>query len=114
MGIGRYGGLNKRRSARYPKRFMAEMEYDGSIHEIRTIDISEHGVLIPKRIPPPIGAHVKIHLTIRDEKTVFEGVVKRLSKCLINRVQTVGIGIDISSPEYKEFVKDKILITGDD
>lgn len=111
MAAGRYGGLEKRRSTRFPKRFKAEMEYEGIIHEIRTIDISEHGVLIPKRIPPPVGTCVKVYLTIRDDKAVFEGVVTRLTKCLVNRVQTIGIGIDISSPEYQEFVKDKILVT---
>jgi len=114
MAAGRYGGSEKRRSRRFSKRFKVEMEYEGKIHEIRTIDISEHGVLIPKRIPPPVGTRVTIYLTIRDEKAVFEGVVKRLAKCLVNRVQTTGIGIDISSPEYQEFVKDKILLSDKD
>ena len=108
--IGRYGGPDKRRSPRHDRRFMATMEYQGNIHEIRTIDISEHGVLIPKRIPPPIGTYVKLTLTIRDEASEFEGIVKRHTKCLVNGVESVGVGIDISSNEYREFVKNKILI----
>ena len=108
---GRYGGLEKRRSPRHPKKFIAKIEYEGKVHEIRTIDISEHGVLIPKRIPPPVGTLVKVCLTIRDETSSFEGVVKRHTKCLFYGVETVGIGIEFSSPEYQEFVKDKILIT---
>ena len=109
--IGRYGGADKRRSPRHNRRFMATMEYQGRTHEIRTIDISEHGVLIPKRVPPPIGSCVKITLTIRDEASVFEGVVKRHTKCLVNGIESVSAGIDISSSEYQEFVKNKILIT---
>jgi hypothetical protein len=89
---------------------MATMEYEGKTHEIRTIDISEHGVLIPKRIPPPIGTYVKLTLTIRDEASHFEGVVKRHTKCLVNGVESVGVGIDISTDEYREFVKNKIFI----
>jgi hypothetical protein len=107
---GRYGGPERRRSPRYDKRFRAALEYEGKIHDIRTIDISEHGVLIPRRIPPPIGTHIKLTLTIRDETSVFKGVVVRHTKCLVNGVETVGIGIDFSSLEYQEFVKDKILI----
>jgi len=114
MAAGRYGGPDKRRGPRFSKRFIAEMEYEGNIHEIRTINISEHGVLIPKRLPPPVGTRVKVYLTIRNEKAVFEGIVKRHTKCLVNKVQTIGIGIDISSPEYRAFVKDKILVTDAD
>lgn len=98
MAAGRYGGSDRRRGPRFPKRFMAAIEYEGKIHEIRTVNISEYGVLIPKRIPPPVGTRVKVYLTIRNEKAVFEGVVKRHTKCLVNKVQTNGIGIDISSP----------------
>lgn len=107
---GRYGGPEKRRSPRLSKRFIATIEYEGKVHEIRTIDISEHGVLIPKRIPPPLGTLVKVCLTIRDETSSFQGVVKRHTKCLFNGVETVGVGIEFSSLEYQEFVKDKILI----
>lgn len=107
---GRYGGPDKRRSTRLNRRFMATMEYQGRTHEIRTIDISEHGVLIPKRMPPPIGSCVMITLTIRDEASVFEGVVKRHTKCLVNGVESVGVGIDIPSDEYREFVKNKLSI----
>jgi hypothetical protein len=89
---------------------MATMECEGKTHEIRTIDISEHGVLIPKRLPPPIGTCVRLTLTIRDEASVFEGVVKRHTKCFVNGVACVGVGIDIPSDEYREFVKNKILI----
>lgn len=89
---------------------MATMEYEGKTHEIRTIDISEHGVLIPKRKPPPIGTYVKLTLTVRDEASEFEGVVKRHTKCLVNGVESVGVGIDISSDEFREFVKNKISI----
>ena len=108
---GRYGGQEKRKSPRLPKMFIATIEYEGKVHEIRTIDISEHGVLIPKRIPPPVGTHVKVCLTMRGETSVFEGVVKRHTKCLFNGVETVGIGIEFPSLEYQQFVKDKILIT---
>lgn len=86
------------------------MEYEGNTQEIRTIDISEHGVLIPRRTPPPIGTRIKLTLTIRDETSIFEGVVVRHTKCLVSGVQTVGIGIDFSSAEYQSFVRDKILI----
>ena len=110
MSPGRYGGSEKRRAPRFSKRFIAEMEYEGNIHEIRTINISQHGVLIPKRLPPPLGSRVKVHLTIRNEKAVFEGIVKRHTKCLINKVQTTGIAIEISSAEYRAFVRDKILV----
>ena len=107
----RYGGEENRRSPRHNRRFMATMEYEGKSHEIRTIDVSEHGVLIPKRVPPPIGTHVKLTLTIRGETSVFEGVIIRHARYKINGVETVGIGIDFPSVEYREFVKDKILIT---
>jgi len=107
---GRYGGPESRRSPRYDRRFRVLLEYEGSNHEIRTIDISEHGVLIPRRIPPPIGTRLKLTLTIRDETSIFEGVVIRHTKCLVNGVQTTGVGIDVISPEYRDFVKDKILI----
>jgi len=106
-----HDGSEKRRSRRHEKRFQAIVEFDGVIHEVRTIDISCHGVLIPRRIPPPLGTKVKLTLNIRDEVSTFEGVVKRHMKCLVNRVQTTGVGIDISSPEYEAFVRDKILIT---
>ena len=108
---GLHEGLEKRRSRRHDKRFQVILEYEGKIHEIRTIDISEHGVLIPKRLPPPVGTKVKLTLNIRDEISTFEGIVKRHTKCLVNGMQTTGVGIDFHSPEYEEFVKDKILIT---
>lgn len=107
---GRYGGSDKRRSPRQERRFLVTIEYEGKTYEIRTIDISEHGVLIPKRVPPPIGTHVKLTLTIRDETSIFEGVVKRHTKYLLNGVETVGVGIDFSSIEYQAFVKNKISI----
>jgi hypothetical protein len=110
MTVSRYGGSDKRRSPRYDRRFMVTIGYEGNTHEIRTINISEHGVLIPKRVPVPIGSHVELTLTIRDETSIFEGVVKRLKKCFINGVETVCVGIDISSSEYQEFVKNNILI----
>jgi len=108
---GRYGGPERRRSPRYDKRFRVILEYESKTHEIRTIDISKHGVLIPRRMPPPVGTHVKVTLTIGDETFTFEGIVRRHTKCLLDGVQTTSIGIDFSSPEYLEFVKDKILIT---
>jgi len=86
------------------------MEYEGKIHEIRSIDISEHGVLIPRRIPAPIGTHIKLTLILRDETSVFNGVVVRHTKCLVNGAETLAMGIDFSSPEYQEFVKEKISI----
>jgi len=109
MTKGWYGGPEKRRSSRHGRRFVVTMEYKGETHEIRTIDISEHGVLIPKRKPPAIGTRVKLSLTIRDETSQFEGIVKRHSKCLVNGVETVGVGIDFSSLDYQEFVKNRIL-----
>jgi hypothetical protein len=110
MTKGRYGGPERRRSPRYDKRFRVTLEYEGKTYEIRTIDISKHGVLIPRRIPPPIGTHIKLTLSLRDEISIFEGVVIRHTRCLVNGIESVGIGIDFSSLEYQEFVKDKILI----
>jgi hypothetical protein len=107
---GRYGGIQRRRSPRYEKRFRIALEYEGKTYEIRTIDISEHGVLIPRRLPPPIGTHIKLTLSLRDETSIFEGVVVRHTMCLVSRVETVGIGINFPSLEYQKFVKDKILI----
>jgi len=94
MAKGRYGDLEKRRSPRHPKKFIAKKEYEGKVHEIRTIDISEHGVLLPKRLPPSVGTHVKVFLTMRGEETSFTGIVKRHTKCLFNGVETVGVGIE--------------------
>ena len=105
MTKGRFGGSEKRRSPRYDRRLSALLEYDGTTYVMRTIDISKHGVLIPRRMPPPIGTPVTLTLTIRDNRSIFEGIVKRHTKCLVNGVQTVGIGIDISSPDYLDFVK---------
>jgi hypothetical protein len=110
MTEGRYGGHQRRRSPRYERRFRVTLEYEGKTYEIRTIDISNHGVLIPRRLPPPIGTHIKLTLSLRNETSTFEGVVIRHTMCLVNGVETVGIGIDFSSLEYQEFVKDKILI----
>ena len=106
-----HDGPEKRRSLRHDKRFQVTVEFEGGIYEVRTIDISKHGVLIPRRLPPPIGTNVKLTLKIRDEVCTFEGVVKRHTKRLVNGVKITGVGIDFSSPEYEEFVKDKILIT---
>ena len=110
MTKGRYGGPERRRSPRYDRRFRVTLEYEGKTYEIRTIDISKHGVLIPRRIPPLIGTHIKLTLSLRDEISIFEGVVIRHTRCLVNGIESVGIGIDFSSLEYQEFVKDKILI----
>ena len=107
---GRYGGSDKRRSPRRDKRFIVTIEYEDQTYEIRTIDISEHGVLIPKRVPPPVGTRVTLTLTIRDETSIFQGVVTRHTKRFVNGAETVGVGIDFSSPEYQEFVKNKISI----
>ena len=107
---GRFGGPERRRSPRHERRFHVILEYEGNIHKINTIDISKHGVLIPKRFPPPVGIDVKLTLIIRGETSTFEGIVKRHTKCLFNGVQTTGIGIDFSSPEYQEFVKEKIVL----
>ena len=106
-----HDGPEKRRSLRHDKRFQVILEFEGESHEVRTIDISKHGVLVPRRLPPPIGTNVKLTLKIRDEIATFEGVVKRHTKRLVNGVQTTAVGIDFSSAEYEEFVKDKILIT---
>lgn len=107
---GRYGGPDKRRSPRYDKRFMVTIEYEGKSHEIRTADISEHGVLIPKRLPPPVGTPVKVTLTIRDMTSVFEGVVRRHTRCLFSGAETTCMGIEIPSADYHEFVKNNIVI----
>ncbi len=108
---GLHGGTQKRRSARYDKKFQVKLEYEDAVHEVRTIDVSCHGVLIPRRTPPPIGTAVKLTLNIRGEVASFEGRVTRHTKCLVNGVQTTGIGIDFASAEYEEFVRDKIIIS---
>lgn len=108
---GRYGGPERRRSPRFQRRFHATLEYEGNAYEISTIDISKSGVLIPRRLPPPIGTHVKLSLTIRGHQSNFEGTVVRHTKCVVNGVQTSGIAIDFPSPEYEEFVKEKIIIS---
>lgn len=110
MTRGRYGGPDNRRSPRYDRRFRVLLECQGKTNEIRTIDISEHGVLIPRRMPPPIGTRVKLTLTIRDETAIFEGVVIRHTRSLVNGIQATGVGIDLFSSGYQDFVKNKILI----
>ncbi len=107
---GRYSGPERRRSTRHEKRFQAVLVYEGTSHEIRTINISLHGVLIPRRTPPPVGTAVRLILAIRGEKAVFEGTVARHTKCMVNGVPTTGIGIDFSSEDYQKFVRDKIVI----
>ena len=107
MTQGRYGGPEKRRSPRHDKRFRVTLEYDGKTYEIRTVNISRHGVQLPRRHPPPVGSHVKLTVPIRDETSIFEGIVIRYANCLVNGVKTTGIGIDIISPGYYGFVKDK-------
>ena len=111
MTQGRYGGPQKRRSPRYDKRFKVSLESEGETHEIRTINISRHGIQLPRRNPPPVGSHVKLTVTIRNETSIFEGIVIRHTHCLVNGVITTGTGIDIISPGYYEFVKDKITIS---
>ncbi|MHA2220358.1 MAG: PilZ domain-containing protein [Candidatus Hodarchaeales archaeon] len=111
MAKGRYGGPQKRRSPRHDKKFKATLEYEGKTYEIRTINISKHGVLLPRRNPPSIGSQVKLTITIMNETSIFEGIVIRHANCLVNGVKTTGIGIDIISPGYNEFVKDKITIS---
>ena len=110
MAKGWYGGSQKRRSPRHDKKFKVTLEYEGKTYEIRTVNISRHGVLLPRRNPPPVGSHVKLTVTIRDETSIFEGIVIQHANCLVNGVKTTGIGIDIISPGYDEFVKDKITI----
>ena len=109
MAKGWYGGSQKRRSPRYSKRFKVTIEYDGKTHEIRTLNISRHGVQLLKRNPPSVGTHVKLTITIKNETSIFEGIVERYTKCCVNGVKTTGIGIDIISPWYSEFVEDKIF-----
>ena len=110
MAKGWYGGQQKRRSPRYDKKLKTTLEYEGKTYEVRTINISRHGVLLPRRNPPSIGSHVKLTITINYETSIFEGIVIRYANCLVNGVKTTGIGIDIISPGYDEFVKDKITI----
>jgi hypothetical protein len=111
MTLGRYGGPQKRRSPRYDKRFKVTLECEGETHDIRTVNISRHGIQLPRRNPPPVGSHIKLTITIHDENSIFEGIVQRHTHCLVNGIQTIAIGIDIISPGYDEFVKDKITIT---
>jgi len=111
MTKGRYGGTDKRRSPRYDKRFPVILEYEGKTYEIRTINISRHGVQVPRRNPPSVGSNVKLTMTVRNETSIFEGIVKMQTKCLVSGVQSIGIGIDIISPGYNEFIKDKIIFT---
>ena len=110
MTQGRYGGQEKRRSPRFEKKFKVTLEYEGETHQIRTVNISKNGVELPRRKPPAIGSHVKLTITIRNETSIFEGIVKRYTACVVNGVKTSGIGIDIFSDGYEEFVKDKIII----
>jgi len=110
MTKGRYGGPDKRRSSRYDRRFQVTLEYEGKTYEVRTINISRHGVQLPRRNPPPVGSHVKLTITIRNETSIFEGIVKMHTTCLVNGVESIGMGIDIVSPGYDAFIKDKILI----
>ena len=110
MTRGRYGGPQRRRSARQEKRFRVILEYEDKSYEIRTVNVSEHGVLIPRRLPPAIGTRIRLTLSIKDETSVFEGVVIRHTACFVNGVKSTAIGIDIPTPEYQDFVKDKIFI----
>lgn len=105
-----YGTPNRRRSRRHNKRFRALLKYDGRTSEIRTIDISEHGVLIPRRVPPPVGAAVTLTLVIRGDTAAFEGVVRRHTKRLVKGMPTTGVGIEFPSPGYRDFVRDRIVI----
>jgi hypothetical protein len=73
MTQGRFGGPQKRRSPRYDKRFKVSLECEGITHEVRTINISRHGIQLPRRNPPPVGSHVKLTVTIRGETSIFEG-----------------------------------------
>ena len=109
MAKGRYGGPEKRRSPRLDKRFKVTLEYEGNTYTIRTINISSNGVQLPRRNPPSIGTHVKLTITIKNETSIFEGIVERYTKCCVNGFKTTGIGIDIISPWYSEFVEDKIF-----
>jgi len=111
MTKGWYGGKQKRRSPRHDKRFKVTLEHEGKTYELRTINISRHGIQLPRRNPPSKGSHVKLNITIKDETSIFEGIVIRHANCHVNGVKTTGIGIDIISPGYDEFVKDKITIT---
>ncbi len=108
--VGRFGGPERRRSPRHGKRFRATLEFDGKVCEIRTIDISRHGVFIPRRLPPPVGTQVKVTIMLRDETCVFEGIVVRHAKCFAQGRKTSGAGIDFPSPEYEKFVRDKIIL----
>ena len=111
MAKGWYGGQQKRRSPRYDKKLKTTLEYEGKTYEVRTINISRHGVQLPRRNPPSIGSHVKLNITIKDETSIFEGIVQRHTHYHVSGIQTTAIGIDIISPGYDEFVKDKIKIT---
>ncbi|MHA2219487.1 MAG: PilZ domain-containing protein [Candidatus Hodarchaeales archaeon] len=84
MRKGRYGGPDRRRSPRHEKKFKVILEYEGKTYDIRTINISRHGVLIPRRNPPSVGTHVKLTITIRDEISLFEGIVVRHEQSLVS------------------------------
>jgi PilZ domain len=110
MRKGMFGSPDKRRSPRYDRRFPLILEYGDKALEMRTLDISKHGVLIPMRMPPPVGSQVKVTLTIRNETSLFEGMVIRHTKSRVNGIRITAVGIDLSSPEYEEFIIGKILI----
>ncbi|HAM51357.1 MAG TPA: hypothetical protein DCP92_11970 [Nitrospiraceae bacterium] len=86
MSRGLYGTPDKRRSPRYNRRFPIILEYEDKTLEMRTLDISKHGVLIPIRVPPPIGSPVTVILTIRNETSRFEGIVIRHTKSRVNGI----------------------------
>jgi Tfp pilus assembly protein PilZ len=110
MAKGWHGGTQKRRSPRHNKRIKVTLEHEGKTYEARIINISKHGVLLPRRNPPSIGSHVKLNIKIMNDTFIFEGIVVRHGNCVTNGVMTTGIGIDIISPGYDDFVKDKITI----
>jgi hypothetical protein len=104
----------KRRSPRHERMFRAILEYHGKVCEIKTINISQHGVLFPIHPVPAIKTAVKLTLIVSGEPSVFEGMVKRHARCLSDGFETIGVGIEFLSPEYQEFVQDKIIIASAD
>ncbi len=100
----------KRQSPRYDRSLRAILEYNSKVYEIKTINISQHGVLFPTRPAPEIGTEAKLTLIVGGEPSFFQGVVKRHARCFTDGVETLVIGMEFLSREYQKFVQDKIII----
>jgi hypothetical protein len=79
-----------RQSPWYDRSLRAILEYNSKVSEIKTINISQHGVLFPIRPAPEIGTEAKLTLIVGGEPSFFQGVVKRHARCLTDGVETLG------------------------